>query len=156
MTLELSPDIPGGDTTPSFGGLDRLLGFQIRFAHGIVHRDYAAAMNDLGLTQRQIATLWLIDANPGISQVAIAQMLSMERPTMMNIVDRLEESGWVTRRRSKTDRRRQELFLTGKGRATLKSGQAIIAAHERRLFKKFTREELEILHALLRRITGSS
>src|SRR5688572_23446316 len=57
--------------------LDGLLGYRLRRAQGAMHRDYMAAAAGLELTQKQTATLWLIHANPGVSQVAVAATLGM-------------------------------------------------------------------------------
>src|SRR5215216_6080699 len=66
-----------------FQELDTLLGYRLRRAQGAMHRDFMAALADLGLTQKQAATMWLVNANPGASQVSIAAALGMDRATMM-------------------------------------------------------------------------
>ena len=91
-----------------FEELDGLLGYRLRRAQGAMHRDFMAAVASLDLTQKQAATLWLIHSNAGVAQVSVAAALGMDRATMMAIVDRLEERGLVIRKRSSTDRRRQE------------------------------------------------
>lgn len=138
----------------SYGGLDRVLGFRIRMAHTAVYRDFSAAMADLGITQKQTATLWLIDANPGVSQVAVASALNMDRATMMAIVDRLQDDGFVIRKRSTVDRRRQELFLTPSGQKALQKAKSTIAKHERRFTARLTAQELDVLGRALGKITG--
>jgi hypothetical protein len=47
-----------------FAELDDLLGYHLRRAQGAMHRDFMAAVADFELTQKQAATLWLIQANP--------------------------------------------------------------------------------------------
>ena len=46
-----------------FAELDSLLGYLLRRAQGAMHRDFMAAVADFGLTQKQAAALWLIQAN---------------------------------------------------------------------------------------------
>jgi DNA-binding MarR family transcriptional regulator len=135
-----------------FEELDGLLGYRLRRAQGAMHRDYIAAVADLDLTQKQAATLWLINSNPGVSQVAVAAALGMDRATMMAIVDRLEERGLVIRKRSSTDRRRQELYLTPAGQNTLRKAKARIGKHEERFKSLFTAAELEALLAALQKL----
>ena len=53
------------DSSLGFGRLDGLLGFHLRMASAAVARDFAAAMDELGLTQKQCAVLELIDAGSG-------------------------------------------------------------------------------------------
>lgn len=136
----------------TFEKLDGLLGYQLRRAQGAMHRDYMAAVAGLDLTQKQTATLWLIHANPGVSQVSVAAALGMDRATMMSVVDRLEERSLVIRKRSVTDRRRQELYLTPAGQSILRKVKARIAKHEERYKSLFTPQELEALLAALKKI----
>lgn len=132
-----------------FQELDGLLGYRLRRAQGAMHRDFMAAVASLDLTQKQAATLWLIHSNAGVAQVSVAGALGMDRATMMAIVDRLEDRGLVIRKRSSTDRRRQELYLTPAGQNTLRKAKARIAKHEERFRALFTAAELgSLLNAL--------
>src|SRR5262245_64213780 len=88
-----------------FEELDGLLGYRLRRAQGAMHRDYMATVTGVDLTQKQTATLWLINANPGVAQVSVASALGMDRATMMAVTDRLEERGLLVRKRSTVDRR---------------------------------------------------
>ena len=54
-----------------FDGLDELLGFRVRVAHVAMYRDFNASLADLQITQRHTAMLWLIGANPGLSQAEV-------------------------------------------------------------------------------------
>lgn len=134
-----------------FEELDGLLGYRLRRAQGAMHRDYMATVADLELTQKQTAALWLINANPGVSQVSVATALGMDRATMMSITDRLEERGMVIRKRSSVDRRRQELYLTPAGITRLRKVKARIAGHEARIKALFKPAELTALLAALQK-----
>jgi DNA-binding MarR family transcriptional regulator len=134
-----------------FEELDGLLGYRLRRAQGAMHRDYMASVADLEVTQKQAATLWLINANPGVSQVSVAASLGMDRATMMSITDRLEENGFVIRKRSSVDRRRQELYLTPAGILRLRKVKARIAEHEDRFKALFKSAELAALLSALQK-----
>lgn len=147
---ELSESLEGPSLM--FEELDGLLGYRLRRAQGAMHRDFMAAVASLDLTQKQAATLWLINGNPGVAQVAVAAALGMDRATMMAIIDRLEERRLVIRQRSSTDRRRQELYLTPAGQNALRKAKARIAKHEERFKALFTAAELESLLTALQRL----
>lgn len=132
--------------------LSGFLGYRLRRAEAAMHRDFIEALADLGLTQKQTATLWLINSNPGVSQVSVAAALGMDRATMMAIVDRNEERGLLIRKRSRDDRRRQELYLTPAGQNALRKAKTRIATHEERFKALFTAAELESLLAALQRL----
>ncbi|HEX3915737.1 MAG TPA: MarR family winged helix-turn-helix transcriptional regulator [Caulobacteraceae bacterium] len=133
-------------------GLPDLLGFHLRLAQTAVTRDFGASLAEIDLTQKQCATLELIGANPGVSQVDLAGILGADRATMMAIVDRLEARDLVKRERSRADRRRQHLNLTEAGAAMLTRAKALIAEHEERFKRRFSASELGALVSSLRRI----
>lgn len=136
--------------------LDSLLGYQLRRAQGAMHRDFMAAVADFGLTQKQMATLWLIQANPGVSQAELAAALAMDRATMMAVTDRLEERELVIRKRSSNDRRRQDLHLTPAGAGTLRKCKTRIAEHEEKFRALFTAPELASLLEALKKFQRPS
>lgn len=139
-----------------FEDLDGLLGYRLRRAQGAMHRDYMAAVAGLELTQKQTATLWLINANAGVSQVSVAAALGMDRATMMSITDRLEERGLVIRKRSSVDRRRQELYLTPSGISKLRKVKSRIAEHEARIKSLFKPAELAAFLEALKKLQSLS
>jgi DNA-binding MarR family transcriptional regulator len=146
-----NPSDSGAEQELSFEDLDGLLGYRLRRAQGAMHRDYMSAVAGLELTQKQTATLWLINSNPGVAQVSVAAALGMDRATMMSLVDRMEDRSLVIRKRSTVDRRRQELYLTPAGQALLRKVRTKIAAHEARIKALFRPEELAALLAALQK-----
>ncbi len=148
-------EIPEGPEL-MFEQLDGLLGYRLRRAQGAMHRDYMATMAGLDLTQKQTATLWLINGNPGVSQVSVAAALGMDRATMMSVVDRLEDRRLVIRKRSSVDRRRQERYTTPAGQSMLRKLKTRIAGHEARFKALFKPTELTALLAALQKFQDAS
>lgn len=140
---------PAGETSLNLDGLTALLGFRLRMAQVMMYRDFSAALAELDLTQKQCATLQIVGANPGVSQVDIAATLGTDRATMMAMVDRLERRDLLARSRSVADRRRQELNLTQAGEATLRKAKAAINRHEDHFKQRLTADELEVLMSAL-------
>lgn len=135
-----------------FAGLDELLGYRLRRAQGAAHRDYLAAQGKARLTQKQVAVMWLVDANPGVAQGMIGTLLGMDRATMMVLVNRLEARGLLRRARSRTDARRRELHVTAAGARLLARVRERIASHEGRMKSLFSAAELKTLLNLLERL----
>jgi DNA-binding MarR family transcriptional regulator len=146
---ELPEDDAGSEL--AFAELDGLLGYLLRRAQGAMHRDFMASVASFELTQKQAATMWLIQANAGTSQAEVAAALGMDRATMMALTDRLEDRGFVIRKRSSVDRRRQELYLTPSGQSILKKCKARIAEHDEKFRALFTASELASLVDALKR-----
>lgn len=112
------------------GGLDGILGFHIRLAHGAVYRHFGETFAGLELTQKQVRVLWLMNDNPGISQIELGRRLRMDRATTMTTVNRLQHRGYLRRERSASDRRKQALFLTSAGGAALAAAKDAVRQHE--------------------------
>jgi DNA-binding MarR family transcriptional regulator len=140
------PDVPPA--------LDDILGFHIRLAHGAVYRHFNETFGAIGLTQKQTSVLWLISAEPGISQVDIARRLQIDRATMMAITHGLAKRCLLERRSSPADRRRQALHLTAAGHTALDDALHAVAAHEAWLKSRFMPEETLQLMEFLTRIHG--
>ncbi|HEX7656300.1 MAG TPA: MarR family transcriptional regulator [Sphingomonas sp.] len=134
------------------GGIDEILGFHIRLAHGAVYRHFTSTFSDLDLTQKQVSVLWLIDDHPDIVQADIGRRLQMDRATVMAIVNRLEKRGFIERGAPQSDRRRQTLHMTEAGHDALLAARECILEHEQWLKGRFSRGETTMLIELLRRI----
>lgn len=142
----------GGDAL-DWGGLKSLLGFQMRQAQAALYREFGVRLRHLDLTQRQYAALVLVEANPGISQIAISNALGMDRATVMAIIRRLEQRGCIDRKRASDDRRRQELVLTPTGKTLTTNARNAVAEHEARFAEGFSAEELTAFKRMLARIS---
>ncbi len=134
-----------------FDGLDEVLGFHLRQAQGAIHRRLIAELAAFDLSQKQGAVLWLIGANPGVSQIDLSAALAMDRATTLGIIDRLEARELVQRQKSKTDRRRQELYLQPEGQKMLVAMKAKVLAHEAAFAGRYTDTELATFIDFLRR-----
>jgi DNA-binding MarR family transcriptional regulator len=133
-------------------GLENILGFHIRLAHGAVYRHFSETFNHIDLTQKQVSVLWLIDENAGISQADLGRLLQIDRATMMAIVNRLQARSYLVRSPSPLDGRRQVLTLTSEGQDALTCARRAIAEHEAWLKSRFTETEVATLIKLLRDI----
>ena len=141
-----------GEPDNDIGELDSILGFHIRLAHGAVYRHFTESFSDLGLTQKQVSVLWLIDDHPDISQAEIGRLLQIDRATIMAIINRLQKRGFVERGKSTSDKRRQTLHLTPAGHEARIGAQQCILGHEQWLKARFSEREIATLIEMLRRI----
>lgn len=140
------------DKISTLGGLEGIVGFHIRLAHGTVYRHFTETFAELELTQKQVSVLWLVGDNPGISQIEVGGLLRMDRATTMTIVNRLQDRGYLRRERSEDDGRKQALYLTDGGHRALAAARVCIAEHEAWLKGRFSDNELEKLVEMLARI----
>jgi DNA-binding MarR family transcriptional regulator len=134
------------------GMLPGLLGYRLRLAQQAVFRDFADSVSEL--SPGRAGMLLLIDANPGVTQSRLAQAVSLERSTMVGVVDALEGRGLVERRRGE-DRRTNGLWLTRAGRTLVARLKRRIEVHERRVAARLSAGERAQLLALLEKLSAA-
>ncbi len=142
---------------PSALGIDldclpTLLGFNIRRAQIALWRDFNRNVAEGYVRPGVFSALLLAHANPGIAQIEIANQLGIDKASVVTLIDRMEDAGWVTRKRSTQDRRRQGIFLTPAGVKACRSLRKEMIDHERKFVSRYTDQELRVLIALLRRL----
>jgi DNA-binding MarR family transcriptional regulator len=132
--------------------LPTLLGFNIRRAQIALWRDFNRNVAEGDVRPGVFSALLLAHANPGIAQIEIGNQLGIDKASVVALVDRMEDAGWVVRKRSTDDRRRQGIFLTPAGTRTCRSLRKEMIDHERKFVSRYTDQELRTLIALLRRL----
>jgi len=128
------------------GPLPGLLGYRLRLAQQAVFRDYAAAVPEASPGRAGI--LFLIEANPGVTQSRLAQAVGLDRSTMVGVLHALEARELVERRRNK-DRRTNDLWPTRAGRTLVASLKRRIRVHKRQVASQLSAAERAQLLALL-------
>lgn len=142
-----------GDGALDHGLLPRLVGYQLRLAQLAVFREFDRATADLGLTPGRFGMLVLIEANPGVTQSALARAVGLDRSTLVALLDQLEDRRLVARRQGE-DRRTNGLWLTTAGQRFLGKMKRRVVAHEARVAARLTRAERELLLGALRRLAA--
>ncbi|GAA3219976.1 MarR family winged helix-turn-helix transcriptional regulator [Nonomuraea helvata] len=102
-----------------------------------------------GLTRPQYAVLRVIDAKPGIEQMAVARAAAMDKATLAPLLLRLERRGLITREVDIDDRRRRLVRLTAAGRHTLRAASSCANALNSKMLDRLTSAEQRQLHTLL-------
>jgi DNA-binding MarR family transcriptional regulator len=133
----------------SAGVLPGLIGYRLRLAQQAVFRDFALSVP--GVSPGRAGMLLLLEANPGVTQGRLAHAVSLDRSTMVGVIDGLEEAGLVERRRG-NDRRTNGLWLTRAGKSMTALLRRRIERHERRVASKLSAGERAQLVDLLRKL----
>lgn len=135
------------------GVLDDLLGYNLRVAQLLLFDSFARAVGG-GVTPAQFTILLLIEANPGIKQTTLADVLEVDRSTMVRLVDRCAELGYVRRGSSRTDRRVAPPVLTSRGRDFVAATLPEIQRREAESTHALTARERAELTRLLRKLNA--
>jgi DNA-binding MarR family transcriptional regulator len=92
---------------------------QFRIIIGAVRHHFRALEAACGVSGAQVWILSAIAETPGITVSHLSETLSVHVSTASNMLDKLDKAGLVERRRSQTDRRVVNLYLTDAGQAAL-------------------------------------
>ncbi len=141
MTSRLSPG-PLGDT----------IGYRLRVAQIAAYRRFEAKLVQYGTAPRYLGLLAIIGTEPGQPQSRLAEAVSLQRSSLVAIIDRLAEEGLVERRQSSADRRVNSVWLTERGERTLHELVARAEQEETQLAAGLTADERADLVRLLGRV----
>jgi len=115
-------------------------------------------MDQIGLHRAQATLLCRLFDHDGMTQSEIAEQLSVQGATITNMLQRMEETGLVTRRRDRDDNRLVRVYLTDAGRKQeraitdqfMKVEQAIfegLGQHERIVLRRILKQMLQNMNA---------
>lgn len=134
------------------GLLPNLLGYNVRRAHMALWRDFNRTVGIGQIRPGIFSLMVLVDENPGVAQIELATQLKIDKATIVGLIRQLQRQGWIERRQSGSDRRRQDVFLTELGKRELVGLRREMIEHEAKFLQLFSRQELAQFFDYLRRI----
>lgn len=143
---------------PALAALESVVGFRLRRlqARWVAHWGHWFRALGIFTTPVQGGILLLIRANPGINQVALARLLQVEAPTLMQALSPLIRAGLIERLRSTRDRRAFELRLSEEGTSVTAMIEADMVRQEADLLAALTPGERTTFLALLDKALASA
>ncbi len=106
----------------------------------------------LDLTRSQWRVLSILRRKPGINQAKLAVLMEIEPITLVRLLDRMEKTGWVERRKDPLDRRANSVVLSDKVSGILTEMKAISRKLRQEALMGFSEEEHEQLVGYLQRL----
>ncbi|HEV3008239.1 MAG TPA: MarR family transcriptional regulator [Burkholderiales bacterium] len=129
-------------------------GHLLRRCHQRSHEIFNQAIGKRGITRQQTAVLLVLAEHPGASQQELSDASGFDRNTLAEISNRLIRKGLIERRRSDSDSRAYEVFLTAAGSRLVK--RILPDAHEvqRRILEPLPAELRDVFVRCLRIMLG--
>jgi DNA-binding MarR family transcriptional regulator len=113
-----------------------------------------AALAPHGLRPRHLVALTVLRDHGGATQQALAATLGIDRTNLVGLLNELESTGLIVRRRTDEDRRRHVVELTDAGTAKLRDAECALTVAEDEVFSALDAEQREMLYRLLQQATG--
>ena len=144
------------DVTPLPPSLTHWPGYLAAFIAEHATERFERALAHERIRTKHATVLAVIDAEGPMSQRALCRRLRIDKSPMVGLVDDLEQLGLAERRRSDSDRRVQDIHLTGKGREAVAHVMEIAAAENDRTFGVLDDEQRAQLHDLLLQVAEAT
>lgn len=142
--------VPGID----YVDLESHLGYALRRAQVAAFEAFHRATAGEGITPPRFTALVILQANPGISQSTLGEVLGTARSGAMLLADWLEARGLAERRHRADDGRAWGLYLTAKGERLTRRLRRRVRSYDRRFAARIgpaeRRELLRLLEKLAR------
>jgi MarR family transcriptional regulator, transcriptional regulator for hemolysin len=130
------------------------LGWPVARAAHAITLAHNEGLAHLGLSLRSFAVLATIEAGALRSQLEIAQVVGLDKTTLVATIDELERKGFVQRTPDPTDRRARIVGITAEGRAALEQAAQNVRETEARIFSEMTCEDAERIKSALIALLG--
>ena len=118
----------------------------------VVRQRFEQVLTPLGLSQRDALTLTYLRGHGPTPQQQLAERLRLDASSMVCLLNDLEESELVLRRRDRADRRRAIVQLSDKGERTLRQVDDAVDVVEQEMLTGLDHEERSTLQGLLARL----
>ena len=104
------------------------------------------------MSGHEFAILHRLAEGGTVHQRELSRTLRVHPSNLVAMIDQLEDSGLIARRRDPRDRRRQQVVLTAAGRRRLEQAQRAAAEAEEELLAPLSAPERQRLHDYLERL----
>jgi len=133
----------------------RTVGFLVHDVARLWGKRFDQRARTLGLNRAQCKLLGYLVRNEGINQSGLAELLEVEPITIVRLLDRMEEAGWVERRLDPADRRVYRLYLAERAKPIFSAVQEVANATSDEAMAGLEAAQRDFLLEMLGRIHGN-
>lgn len=136
--------------------LPKLLGRVIGEASRAWRYEMNRALRPLGLNLSMRLVLLQLQRNPdGLMQADLARNLGIEGPTLVRLLDKLEQKGWIARIASAEDRRRKTTVLTPEAAGPVKIIEQLSDTLREKMMAGLSLEQMDQCAQIMTRIRNN-
>ncbi|WP_425050587.1 MarR family winged helix-turn-helix transcriptional regulator [Psychromarinibacter sp. S121] len=150
MTEAAAPEAPEDEV--SLGHLAKDIFFVMRALRAHLARENASLFERHDVASGEIAIVSLIGLNPGISQKQLAETVVLKKSALTKVVNHLEQTGIIERRKEADDKRFNALHLTERGEALRAAMTPDMLAQQEQVLSALSAAERGMLFELLWRV----
>jgi DNA-binding MarR family transcriptional regulator len=125
-----------------------------------IYRNFHKYMHDqlqeFSLGSGQFHFLMMLYRKDGVNQETLAETLQIDKATSARAIKKLEQQGFVTRKKDTNDRRNYNVFLTEKAKKLKPKIRKTLHNWTKILLKDISKEEEQRLYTLLEKIAQNA
>jgi len=142
------------DSTVKKLDIENSIGIIIRTASKSLEKALGERLKqELSLSGSKWKVLAALSIEDGISQTKLADLIFVEGPTLVSMIDKLERLELVKRKPDPKDRRNNLIFMTKKSEEMIKTIVDCVLELRKTITKNISDKELEITKKVLRKMT---
>lgn len=135
--------------------LKNSVSYRLRLLQIASYKRFEKQVTGFGIAPRYYGLLKIVQSNPGIHQMRLAEAVFLDRSSLVPILEALEKEGWVERRVTEQDRRIRCVFTTKFGEDRLTKLDEEVKLSEIELTDGFSKSEMARLLSDLDRIDNN-
>ncbi|NCB91251.1 MAG: MarR family transcriptional regulator [Clostridia bacterium] len=109
-------------------------------------------VSKMGIHPGQIPMLGIVSENEGITQSEICKKLNIKPSTATVSLKRMEKNGMLRRAADERDQRVIRVYLTERGRETIRESKEIMTQNEKTMLEGLSEAEICLMKRMLRQI----
>jgi MarR family transcriptional regulator, transcriptional regulator for hemolysin len=111
---------------------------------------FASLVRERNMTLPRARVFFALSKKDGINQRELAELLDLETPTLVRILDAMEAQNFVERRTPDSDRRAKQIFMTEAGKAIASEVDELATEVRARVIEGISEQELRVALKVVR------
>lgn len=137
--------------------MDTSIGLFVKLAEKSLERAIDSELRQkCGLTGGQWKAVMVLAISDGLTQRELADLIFVEAPTLVPILDRMEKDGFVKRVTDQEDRRTNRVYLTPKSKKLVSVITDCILDFRKTITKDIPEKDLEIARLVLKQLSQNA
>jgi DNA-binding MarR family transcriptional regulator len=152
---KINSELAARETGPAHPSLSAYLGYCL-YKSAMKHRAAInAALSKYDIIAPQLGILCILHSDGPTSQVDLGNIMSVDKATMVKLIDGVEQRGWIKREGQSEDRRVKKVCITKTGEKIFKELLKIRAEVEKEFLSVLSKEEEKILRNIIPKLLRS-
>jgi len=138
-------------------GMESSIGLIVKLTEKSLERAIDSELREkCGLTGGQWKIILVLAISDGLNQKELAELVFVETPTLVPILDKMEKEGFLQRRPDQNDRRLNRVFLKAKSKKIVVTIVKCIMDFRKTITKDILEKDLDVARTVLKKLSQNA